>query len=50
MVKGNRKDWRYETYDLISEMPLKHNQCRLLEQRGWTRRDGRGCCTSIKGL
>jgi hypothetical protein len=40
----------HQTYDLISEMLSKHNQCRLLEQRGWTRRDGRGCCTSIKGL
>jgi hypothetical protein len=50
MVKKNRKYWRYETYDLISEMPLKHNQCRLIKQRGSTWIAGRGCCTSIKGL
>jgi hypothetical protein len=34
MVKGGIElERKHQTYDLISEIPLKHNQCGLLEQR-----------------
>jgi hypothetical protein len=33
MVKGGIElERKHQTYDLISEIPLKHNQCGLLEK------------------
>jgi hypothetical protein len=34
MVKGGIGEYiKHQTYDLISEISLKHNQCGLLEKR-----------------